>query len=127
MSINIPQGIDYVADWILQIGDIVPPFCVEIVLKDGSRYFLHSISGKDDGTKSLVIRIWDLRAFSSQEIEVLKDKLNQIKNRNDLSNEQMIHSKLDWANLRLNINQIAYCIEWHDRLWPENNRPKIGF
>lgn len=127
MSINVSQGIDYVADWILQIGDLVPPFCVEIVLKDGSRYFLHSISGKDDDTKSLVIRIWDLRAFSSQEIDVLKDKLNQLKSRNDLSNEQMIHPKLDWANLRLNISQIAYCIEWHDRLWPEDNRPKIGF
>lgn len=121
------MSIDYVADWIWQINDIVPPFCVEIVLKDNSRYFLHSISGKEDETQSLVIRIWDLRAFTLRDIDELKEKLNQIKSRSDLNNEQMIHPKLDWANLRLNINQIAYCIEWHDRLWPDDNRPKIGF
>ena len=78
MSINTSQGIDYVADWIGQIGDIVPPFCVEIVLSDGGRYFLHSVSGKDDETKSIVIRIWDLRAFSPQEIDDLKNIINQI-------------------------------------------------
>lgn len=128
MSINTSQGLDYVADWIWQIRDIVPPFCVEIVLSDGSRYFLRSVSGKDDQTKSLVIRIWDFRAFSIQEIEDLKKRINQIKSRSELSNEQEIHPKLDWANLHLkNINQIAYCVEWHDRIWPEENRPKIGF
>jgi hypothetical protein len=127
MSVIITQGIDYVTDWIWGITDLLPPFCVEIVLNDGTRYYLHSISGKDEETKSIVIRIWDLRAFSSQEIDKLKDKLNQIKNRKELENEQKIHPKLDWANLRVYISQIAYCIEWHDRLWPEDNRPKIGF
>jgi hypothetical protein len=38
-----------------------------------------------------------------------------------------VHPKLDWANLHLHFEDIAYCVEWHDRLWPEGARPKMGF
>lgn len=127
MGVPSTEGIDYVADWIWQISDRVPPFCVEIVLNNGSTYYLHSVSGKDEKTKSMVIRIWDMRAFTSKDIEELKTNLNKISDRGDLAEEQKIHSKLDWANLRLNLSDIAYCIEWHDRMWPEDLRPKIGF
>jgi hypothetical protein len=48
MAANTSQGIDYVSDWLWQISGIVPPFCVEIILSDGSKYFLHSVNGKDD-------------------------------------------------------------------------------
>jgi|SRR3989337_2292597 len=127
MSVYTTKGIDYVADWLWQISDLVPPFCVELVLKDGNTFFLHSISGKDEETKSMVIRIWDLRAYTDKDIEQLKTNLNQIRSRDDLANEQQIHPKLDWANLRINVSDISYCVEWHDRMWPEEARPKIGF
>lgn len=127
MTVYTTKGIDYVADWLLQISDIVPPFCVKLVLKDGNTFFLHSISGKDEETKSMVIRIWDLRAFTDKDIEQLKTNLNKIRGRDDLANEQQIHPKLDWANLRIHVSDISYCVEWHDRMWPEEARPKIGF
>ncbi len=127
MSVHTSKGIDYVADWIFQIDDLVPPFCVEVVLKDRHRFYLHSVASKDVETKSLVLRIWDLRAFSDNDLDDLRTNLNSINSRKELNDEQKIHPKLDWANLRLNIKDIAYCVEWHDRIWPEDERPKIGF
>jgi hypothetical protein len=75
----------------------------------------------------MVIRIWDLRALTDQDVQQLKDNLNLIQNIKELADEQKIHPNLDWANLRINVSDISYCIEWHDRLWPQEVRPKIGF
>lgn len=128
MSAHISKGIDYVAGWLWMISDdIVPPFCVELALKDGTTFFLHSIGSKDEQTRSMVIRIWDLRAFTDQDFQQLRDNLNQIQSRKELADERKIHPKLDWANLRINVSDISYCVEWHDRMWPQEARPKIGF
>jgi hypothetical protein len=128
MTVHTSKGLDYVSDWLWMIADeIVPPFCVELVLKDGNTFSLHSISSKDEQTRSMVIRIWDLRSFTDQDLEELRGNLNQVQSRNDLADEQKIHPKLDWANLRINVSDISYCVEWHDRMWPEDIRPKIGF
>ncbi len=118
------MSVDYVYDWIKIIGVTVPPLCVEVFLKDGNRYYLHSVGIINEENGSLVLRIWDFRAFSPEDIEELKVRLNDIQS---LDNETAIHPKLDWTNLRLHLNDIAYCVEWHDRLWPEAKRPKIGF
>ncbi len=75
----------------------------------------------------MVIRIWDLRAFTDQDFQQLRDNLNQIQSRKELADERKIHPKLDWANLRINVSDISYCVEWHDRMWPQEARPKIGF
>ena len=127
MAVHESEGIDYVADWLYLISDLVPPFCVEIVLKNGQQFYLHSIASKDTDTKSMVIRIWDMRALTDNDIEQLKKNLNQTNSREDLANEKEIHPSLAWANLRINLSEIAYCVEWHDRMWPENKRPKIGY
>jgi hypothetical protein len=72
-------------------------------------------------------RIWDFRAFEPKEVEELKERLNGIRDRSELAKAEAVHSKLDWANLHLHFEGVAYCIEWHDRLWPDDARPKIGF
>jgi hypothetical protein len=120
---------DYVYDWLKIVGGIIPPFCVEIVLRDGSHYFLHSVDKDliDKKTNSVVLRIWDFREFDEKDYEVLRSKLNTVQSRSELSEAQSIHPKLDWANLRIHFNEIAYCVEWHDRMWPEDERPQIGF
>jgi hypothetical protein len=41
--------------------------------------------------------------------------------------QSAMNPKLDWANLHLHFDDVAYCVEWHDRLWPDADRPKIGF
>jgi hypothetical protein len=121
------HGMDFVRDWIPLILGIVPPFCLELVLIDGRRHFLHSVLLIDEETSSVVIRIWDLRALTDGDIEGLKRRLNEIGSRDMLVDATTVHPKLDWANLRARLDQISYCIEWHDRLWPEEQRPRIGF
>lgn len=120
--------LDYLKSWFFLINEgIIPPFCVELVLKDSSKYFLHSIAGKDEDTRSMVMRIWDLRALTDDDLEVMRKNLNKINSRKDLSDTIKVHPNIDWANLRIHVDDILYCIEWHDRLWPDDQRPSIGF
>lgn len=117
----------WVNSWLWQIDGLVPPFCVEVVLRDTTRHYLHSVLQHDKESDTGVIRIWDLRAFTETDLNDLKSRLNQVKHRSELSSEEKVHPKLDWANVYLHTNDVAYCIEWHDRLWPKDNRPSIGF
>ena len=117
----------WVNSWLWQIKGLIPPFCVEVVLRDTTRYYLESVLQYNKESDTGVIRIWDLRAFTVTELEDLKRRLNSIKVRSELSPADQIHPKLDWANAYLHADDIAYCIEWHDRLWPEEERPTIGF
>jgi hypothetical protein len=121
-------GTDWVLGWLKAMckGELIPPFCVELVLKDGSRYNLHSIVAFEDQTRTLCARIWDLRAFRPCELSQLKQSLNRIRTRRQLSPAEAVHPKLDWANLHLHYEDVAYCIEWHDRIWPEKNGPQKG-
>ena len=113
-------AMDWVLGWMKAMGKggIIPPFCVELALKDGRHYDLHSILEFDDETETMCARIWDLRAFHPEEIEELKRKLNNVRDRKTLAPAEAVHPKLDWANVRLHYGDIAYCIEWHDRVWP---------
>ena len=97
--------IDYVVDWIWNFGDIVPPFCTEVVLQDGSRYYLRSVSAKDDTTKTMVLKIWDLRLLTDKnDLEALKQRLKKNLKRSELINEKIIHPKLGWAKLRIHLD-----------------------
>jgi hypothetical protein len=118
-------GTDWVLGWLKLMcqGELIPPFCVEIVLRDGTRYYLHSILALEDETHTLCARIWDLRAFDPSDISELKQSLNRVRDRSALAPAEALHPKLDWANLHLHYDDIAYCIEWHDRIWPG---PKTG-
>ncbi len=111
-------------DWVLGWLKPIPPFCVELVLKDDSRYNLHSIVAFEDKTRTLCARIWDLRAFRPRDLSQLKRSLNRIRTRRQLSPAEAVHPKLDWANLHLHYEDVAYCVEWHDRIWPEKDGPQ---
>jgi hypothetical protein len=62
--------------------------------------------------------------MSNNDIDKLKRAMNNIKNRDEYTEPKSIDNKLDWANLRIPKDYIAYVIEWHDRLWPRN---EVGF
>lgn len=123
------MAVDSVFGWLEAIsgGGIIPPFSVELVLRNGTHHSLHSVISFDRETRTMCARIWDLRAFEPKEIEELKQGLNKIHDRQNLADAEGLHPKLDWANLRLHFDDVAYCIEWHDRLWPADSTPKIGF
>jgi hypothetical protein len=114
-------GIDYVLGWLKVMcrSGIIPPFCVEAVLRDGARYSLHSVLECDDETRTICFRIWDLRALSQADVAALKQKLNDIRDREKLSPAENLHPKLDWANVHAHYEDISYCVEWHDRIWPK--------
>lgn len=124
------QALDHVYDWIWQMGElqgIIPPFCVEITLVDGSRHYLHSIPSRNMQTLSLVLRVWDLRAFRKEELLELRAKLDGHCTKEDLGDPHTLHPKLDWADIRLHLQNINYAIEWNDTVWPREERPQFGF
>jgi hypothetical protein len=105
---------------------VIPPFCVEVMLNDGSNYYLHSIPQRDEQTLSLVMRVWDFRAFTPEDVDKLKQNLNAVRSRGDLENFADVHPKLDWADIRLPLANVNYAIEWNDRIWPRDERPQLG-
>ncbi len=117
----------WIQDWLWEIKEVVPPLCVELVLRDHTHYWLHSTLERDETTGTGVLRIWDLRALDESGVEALKARMNQLTDREIFQRPEDVHPKLDWANVRLHLADVAYCIEWHDRLWPEEERPRIGF
>ena len=123
------MAVDWVLGWleVMCDGGVIPPFCVELVLRDGSHHSLHSVVAFERDTRTLCARIWDTRAFGPKEVEELKQRLNSVHDRSELGHAEAVHPKLDWANIHLRFEDISYCIEWHDRLWPEDAKPRIGF
>lgn len=87
---------------------------------------MQSVILKNEESKSIVVRIWDMRAFTEDDIEELKQKMNDlIKAGQKLA--EVEHPKLDVANLRIHLDDFWCCIEWHNRFWPEELKGKIGF
>lgn len=122
-------AIHHVYDWIWELGSmpgIIPPFCIEVMLSDGSNYYLHSIPERNEHTLSMVMRVWDFRSFTADDIDDLKQNLNGAHTRADLGDFEKIHPKLDWADVRLPLSNINYAIEWNDRVWPREDRPILG-
>lgn len=112
-------------EWMKWIKEsIVPPLCVEIFLIDNRSYFLNSVVYWEDDDPIAVLRIWDFRVMTDDDIGTLKHAMNNVRDREEYGKPINIHKKLDWANLRVSKDYIAYVIEWHDRLWPGG---EIGF
>ena len=112
-------------EWMKGIkGEIVPPLCVELFLINNHSYFLNGVTYWEDDDPIAVLRIWDLRIMKDNDIDKLKEAINGVRDRKEYGEPTNIHKKLDWANLRVSKDYIAYVIEWHDRLWPGS---KIGF
>jgi len=118
------HSIDVAKGWFWDLDETpIPPLCLELVLRDQSRYWVQSVTLKDDTTKTMVVRIWDLRAIAT---DSLIAKMNeQIRAGKSLSNLDC--PELDVGNLRIHIDDVWYCIEWHNRYWPEEFKNKIGF
>jgi hypothetical protein len=114
-------GTDFLFGWLkmLRGAGLTPPFCVELALKDGAHYNLHSVLSYDDDTRTMVIRIWDLRALDVDDVQALKLRLNEVGARAELASAGALNPRLDWANVRVHYDDISYCIEWHDRIWPD--------
>ena len=121
------SSIDLVKQWFWRIGqEIIPPLLLELVLRDGTRYYVQSVVQTDDETKSMVVRVWDLRELLDKDIAKLKRNVNN-SIQSGCHDKDSYHPKLDDGNLRLHLEDVWYLVEWHHRMWPEELRRKIGF
>ena len=121
---------DHVTDWIklLDCSMDLPPMCLELFLRNGQSYYVRAVVAKDDESESVVIRIWDTRLLGKEDMDEMMSRLNKLKQESDHTLEpDKIHPKLDQANLRVHLADIAYCVEWHDRFWPQKAKEAFGF
>lgn len=110
---------DPLINWLVSIDGVVPPFCVEIVLTDGSRYSLHSVTAHDDQLGAGIVRIWDFRGLSDEDLDGLKEQILALDDPAALQQPDALHPKLAWAAVRLRLTDVAHCVESHAPLWPE--------
>ena len=110
---------DPLTRWLSAIAGVVPPFCVEVVLADGSRYSLHSITAHDHETSAAVVRIWDFRMLSDEELDGLRDQIQALEDAAPLLDPSSLHPRLAWAVVRLRLADVAHCVESYAPLWPE--------
>ena len=107
---------DYARDWLwkIPIGEVLAPFVVEIVLRDASHYFLHSVAARNRRSGSVVLNVWDLRALDESDLETLRVTLAAVDDREMLKETKRVHPRIDTGALRMNMADLWYCIEWRD-------------
>jgi hypothetical protein len=96
---------------------VIPPFTLELSLVDGNWFYLHSVQEAAEDSVSISLRVWDTRALDDEELDRLHADTASIDDLTLLSDPKNLHPHLDWAVLRVDLDQIAYCVEWHHPLW----------
>jgi len=108
-------------------GGTLPPYLLEIVLKDGRSFYVHSGNSRDEETRSVVVNVWDLRAVDPSAEAEIKKSLDQPKVWNEVKLKEAwdLHPLLSIGRLRCTLDDILYVVEWLNRYWSlENFLPK---
>jgi hypothetical protein len=122
--------------WLLfsMTGGPLPPYLLEIVLKDGRSFYLMRPIQRNESNYSIVLEIYDFRGIDSEAEKELKENIEKIKFNIEGKEPEEIHPLLCSGSLRCNLNDISYCIEWRRyRRWtlaeflPEDKRGQLGF
>lgn len=103
----------------------IPPFALELVLVDGMFYYIHSIEEATEDSVSLSIRIWDTRRIADVELDRLREEIAHLDEPSRLADPKSLHPALDWGVLRIDIDQISYCVEYHHKLWPVEGKQSM--
>lgn len=103
----------------------IPPFALELVLLDGMYYYVHSVEAAADDSVSISIRIWDTRRLDEGDLEKLKKEVAGLDDPSRLADPKSLHPDLDWGVLRIDVDQISYCVEWHHTLWPVEGKQSM--
>jgi len=96
---------------------VIPPFTLELSLVDGNYFYVHSVQEAAEDSVSIAVRVWDTRHFDDDELERLQTDVAVLDDPAVLADPKNLHPNLDWAVLRVDLDQIAYCIDWHHPLW----------
>ena len=109
---------------------VVPQFLLEIVLRDGSRFFMHSLALFDEDDDLVIVRVWDFRTIGTEELVKLKLSMNETWSKDAYKHHEKIHPQLDWGILSFAKQDLVAVLEWADRYWPvemQTQRLKLGF
>jgi hypothetical protein len=116
-------------------GGPIPPYLLEIVMRDGRGFYVYSGNSRDEKTHSVVVNVWDLRAVDPiTEIEI-KRLLDDPKVWDQANSKQPwdLHPSLNVGRLRCTLDDIMYVVEWWSRLWeaekffPNETARQMGF
>src|SRR6266511_3420179 len=82
-------------------GKPLPPYLLEIVMKDGRGFYVHSGNSRDEETQSVVVNIWDLRTVDSSTNAQILQLLDDPKawNESDPSRPWLFHPSLSIGRL----------------------------
>jgi hypothetical protein len=116
-------------------GGPLPPYLLEIVMRNGRSFYVHSGNSRDEESGSVVVNVWDLRAVDPQTEAEIKTKLDEPKLWDEASKGQPwdLHPTLSIGRLRCKLDDIAYVVEWWTRTWeidkffPKEVRKQMGF
>jgi hypothetical protein len=116
-------------------GEPLPPYLLEIVMKDGRSFYIHSGITRDEESQSVGVNVWDLRAVSLDAEKEIKKLLDAPKVWNEVSSKQPwdLHPSLSLGRLRCALDDIIYVVEWRSRLWgdeefyPKEIAQSMGF
>jgi len=136
-DINMELGYGKSLIWLLfdMTGPALPPYLLEVVMKTGDRYYIHSPNVRDEERESMVLNIYDFRAIDEVAEDLIKKMLDEDKWESGTKPENL-HPLLTVARLRCDLEDIAFCVEWLSRWWkleslfPELNEEKkraLGF
>ena len=113
-------------------GGPFPPFFLEIVMKDGRSFYVHSGNSRDEESKSVVVNIYDFRAMNDNDVQGLLKDIEKIWVAPKKPSE--LHPRLSHGLLRCKLDDIQYVVQWErGRTWdieqqfPEKSRHKMGF
>ena len=95
----------------------LPPYLLEIVMRDGRSFFIHSFGARDKKTKSMSLTVYDLSLIDPEEEYELKTRLDQTGHWSDSSSVDDLHTLLKFGRLRCSLDEVAYCVEWLGRRW----------
>jgi len=116
-------------------GGPLPPYLLEIVMKDGKSFYVHSGNTRNEEAHSVIVNVWDLRAIDKSAEEEIKKKLDDSKVWNEVQSRHPgdLHPLLSLGRLRCSLDDILYVVEWWTRIWnieeffPEEKKSQLGF
>jgi len=130
MELNYAQGLIW---RLFDMTDMpLAPYLLEVVLKDGRSFYIHSPAGRDEKTMDMVLNVYDFRAIGKEEETIIMSKL-QADGWTHLENTYELHPLLEYGRIRINLSDVMYCIEWMKRRWfiettqVSEDRTPIGF
>ena len=105
--------------WLLfdMTGPSLPPFLLEVIMKDGRSFYIHSPNVRDEDRKSMVLNVYDFRAIDPQANKEIIERLDDIPIWTEENEPEALHPLLTIGRLRCDLDDILYCVEWLTRRW----------